>query len=236
MWRAVKEPARVLGGSASLPGLQAPELCYSMDVNALNYCRFSLLPLPEDACTGARRALVAVPNLVESAHVRTSLAGLGAIDVDVHIAANADPCWGVFRQTYGRSPENNACMRLSDKQARSRRHPPTVATCATLSVRPAPPFPTRHPWMTLTDADAEWVSSPSTPGIIMSMHLSRAPHPHAAGRSQLRLLCGYENGSVTMREHTSSAETSIEGQGWDVLWSVRLHVESGTFTSRWTCP
>ena len=56
-----------------------------MDVNALNYCRFSLLPLPEDACTEDRRALVAVPNLVESAHVRTSLAGLVAIDVDVDI-------------------------------------------------------------------------------------------------------------------------------------------------------
>ena len=66
----MKEPARVLGGSASLPGLHIPELCYSLDVNALNYCRFSLLPLPEDTRTEDRRALIAVPNLVASAHVR----------------------------------------------------------------------------------------------------------------------------------------------------------------------
>lgn len=63
----------------------------------------------------------------------------------------------------------------------------------------------------------------------MSMHLSSAPHPHAAGRSRLRLLCAYENGSVTMREHAQDdRETSVEGVGWDVLWTVKLHVESGT--------
>ena len=46
----------------------------------------------------------------------------------------------------------------------------------------------------------------------MSMHLSRAPHPHTAGHSRLRLLCGYENGSVTMREYTGGpGATSIEG-------------------------
>ena len=62
----------------------------------------------------------------------------------------------------------------------------------------------------------------------MSMHLATVPHPHAAGRTRLRLLCGYENGSVTMREYTrDDREVSIEGVGWDVLWTVRLHVESG---------
>ena len=71
VWRVAAEPARALGGSAALPGLPTPELCYSMDVNALNYCRFSLLPLPEEEeGTEGRRALVAVPNLVESAYVR----------------------------------------------------------------------------------------------------------------------------------------------------------------------
>ena len=54
----------------ALPGLQIPELSYSMDVNALNYCRFSLLPLQEDVRTEDRQALIAVPNLVESAYVR----------------------------------------------------------------------------------------------------------------------------------------------------------------------
>ncbi len=62
----------------------------------------------------------------------------------------------------------------------------------------------------------------------MSMHLMSAPHPHAAGRSRLRLLCAYENGSVTMREYTrEDKEVSIEGMGWDVLWTVKHHVESG---------
>ena len=69
-------------------------------------------------------------------------------------------------------------------------------------------------------------------GIIMSMHLSSVPHPHATGRACLRLLCGYENGSVTMRGYTrEDKEVSIEGIGWDSLWSVRLHVESGTYVA-----
>ena len=65
-------------------------------------------------------------------------------------------------------------------------------------------------------------------GIIMSMHLTAAPHPHAAGRTRLRLLCAYENGSVAMREYArDDKEVSIEGVGWAVLWSVKHHVESG---------
>ncbi|PIL35721.1 hypothetical protein GSI_02451 [Ganoderma sinense ZZ0214-1] len=166
VWRTVKEPARILGGSASLPGLQAPELCYSMDVNALNYCRFSLLPFPEDALTDERRALIAVPNLMESAHA------------DV---------WTL--------PEKQRLHAAIGKAGQE----PTLS-------------------------DGRDVRNPV--GIIMSMHLSTMPHPHTAGRTRLRLMCGYENGSVTMRERTGDGETSIEGLGWDVLWSVRLHVES----------
>lgn len=67
----------------------------------------------------------------------------------------------------------------------------------------------------------------------MSMHLFEAQHPNVSDQQQLRLLCGYENGSVTLfgytdREHT----TSIEGRGWDILWTVKLHVESGSSRSR----
>ena len=62
----------------------------------------------------------------------------------------------------------------------------------------------------------------------MSMHLMSVPHPHTAGRTRLRLLCAYENGSVTMREYArDDKEVSIEGMGWAVLWSVKHHVESG---------
>ncbi|KAI6108321.1 WD40-repeat-containing domain protein [Pisolithus sp. B1] len=50
-------------GAATLTESSAPTLCYSMDVNALNYCRFSLLPLSSSDETNA---LLAVPNLVES--------------------------------------------------------------------------------------------------------------------------------------------------------------------------
>ena len=44
------------------------ELSYSLDVNALNFCRFSLLTLdvPPPPSAADTRALVAVPNLVES--------------------------------------------------------------------------------------------------------------------------------------------------------------------------
>ena len=135
VWRTVKEPIRVLGGSASLPGLQAPELCYSMDVNALNYCRFSLLPLPEDVRTDDRHALIAVPNLVESAHVRI----FARRNADVDVTAGADACRCACRQTYGRSLEYNACMRLLGKRVRNSRCL-TVATCVTLLVRHASPF------------------------------------------------------------------------------------------------
>ncbi|KAF9061925.1 WD-40 repeat-containing protein [Rhodocollybia butyracea] len=72
-----------IGGSAALSGLQPPTLKFSMDVNALNYCRFSLLAtstigsallpdsLPststsEATLSQACPALIALPNLVES--------------------------------------------------------------------------------------------------------------------------------------------------------------------------
>lgn len=62
----------------------------------------------------------------------------------------------------------------------------------------------------------------------MSMHLFRTTHPSRSDRQQLRLLCAYENGSVAMWGFTKTdKETSVEGIGWDALWTVKLHVESG---------
>lgn len=57
----------------------APTLAYSMDVNALNYCRFSFLQLPP-SCTIAgigssttpATGLLALPNLVDSSTVNIS--------------------------------------------------------------------------------------------------------------------------------------------------------------------
>ncbi|OSD06412.1 WD-40 repeat-containing protein [Trametes coccinea BRFM310] len=167
VWEGVREPERTLGGSAALPGLQTPALCCSLDVNALNYCRFSLLPLPEAARTEERQALVAVPNLVESAH-------------------------GDIWTLPGK-------QRLHAAIGKGGQDTPAADGRGVLNAR----------------------------GIIMSMHLSSVPHPHAADRARLRLLCGYENGSVTMWGYVrDDKEISIEGIGWEALWTVRLHVES----------
>ncbi|KAG1790137.1 WD-40 repeat-containing protein [Suillus plorans] len=51
-------------GPATLSDLSTPTTCYSMDVNTLNYCRFSLLVL---AGASTQEGLLAAPNLVESA-------------------------------------------------------------------------------------------------------------------------------------------------------------------------
>lgn len=69
----------------------------------------------------------------------------------------------------------------------------------------------------------------------MSLHLYEASHPHTSNPGGLRLLSAYENGAVTCWAHTQTDRTvSVEGMGWDSLWSVRLHVESGAlcFPSR----
>lgn len=62
-----------LGGSAASPqGIPVPELMYSLDVNALNFCPFSMLEVNYNYNTGRNEELlVAVPNLVESCWVRS---------------------------------------------------------------------------------------------------------------------------------------------------------------------
>ncbi|KAJ3763905.1 WD40-repeat-containing domain protein [Lentinula raphanica] len=58
-----------IGSSAALPGLPTPTLRFSMDVNALNYCRFSLLSTSSSTKTvpsSEYGALIALPNLIES--------------------------------------------------------------------------------------------------------------------------------------------------------------------------
>lgn len=63
-------------------------------------------------------------------------------------------------------------------------------------------------------------------GIIMSMSLIEVAHPHSR-RMQLRLLCAYENGNVTMWGHTrADKDKSVEGIGWENIWTSKLHVES----------
>ena len=68
----------------------------------------------------------------------------------------------------------------------------------------------------------------------MSMHLfaisPTVPPASSADNqdSQIQLLSAYENGSVTLWRFTrTDKQTSVEGIGWEALWSVKLHVESG---------
>lgn len=113
VWEGVREPVRSLGSSAALPGLQSPQLCYSLDVNALNYCRFSLMPIAGEARTGERQALLAVPNLVESAYVRASFV-VGVVRLVV--LTMAVTCG---RQTYGLFLGSRGCTLLSGSKVKS---------------------------------------------------------------------------------------------------------------------
>ncbi|KIP11199.1 hypothetical protein PHLGIDRAFT_100170 [Phlebiopsis gigantea 11061_1 CR5-6] len=171
VWNLPVDSARPVGESATTPGLTAPALCVSMDVNALNYCRFSLLPLPAGSSSGEPTALIAVPNLIES-----SLADV----------------WEL--------PSKKRLHAAIGKAGQFTFYPPTPS-CAEICI--------------------------NSIGIIMSMHLFYGDRSSRRDQSQLRLLCAYENGSVTLRgcQHDGS-HPSIEGLGWDTLWSVKLHVES----------
>jgi ASTRA-associated protein 1 len=63
----------------------------------------------------------------------------------------------------------------------------------------------------------------------MSLHLLTASGgtTRIADRA-LSLITSYENGSVKLwRYRNIDKERSIEGVGWECLWSFKLHVESG---------
>ncbi|CAA7267117.1 unnamed protein product [Cyclocybe aegerita] len=171
VWQRITElpsSARI-GGSATLSDMQTPPLCYSMDVNALNFCRFSLLkmsPSPEDKTP---KALLALPNLVDSTTVDVwSLPP----QERVHAAIGQEIKKSIFSENPG--GRNNS-------------------------------------------------------GIIMSLSLYHQPiDPSSSSiHGRLRVLVAYENGSVVLREYTRTAKAaSIEGEGWDVVWSAKLHNES----------
>jgi hypothetical protein len=63
-------------------------------------------------------------------------------------------------------------------------------------------------------------------GILMALRLFQASHSSSSSQ-QLRLLTAYEDGSVALR--ATDRKTSVEGVGWDKLWTAKLHVESGRF-------
>ncbi|KAG6910081.1 hypothetical protein DXG01_013133 [Tephrocybe rancida] len=135
-----------------------------MDVNALNYCRFSLLPDKQD------QALVALPNLVDS--------------------TSAD-IWAL-----------PSCERIHA----------AVGQAGKTSIFNSDP------------------TERSKTGIIMSLHVFKVaqdtPSSSKAG-NELRLLCAYESGSVTLRKYARVDKvTSVEGTGWETIWDTKVHAET----------
>ena len=65
----------------------------------------------------------------------------------------------------------------------------------------------------------------------MSMHLylsSTESNGTTLPTTNLRLLCAYENGSVILWKYTRKEKVkSVQGAGWEMIWNVKLHAESG---------
>lgn len=66
------------------------------------------------------------------------------------------------------------------------------------------------------------------PGIVMSMHLISVDGYSKDSQCSLKIICGYEDGSVAVytRMDDGKAKT-IEGLGWEQNWRLRNHKESG---------
>ncbi|KAJ3566141.1 hypothetical protein NP233_g7182 [Leucocoprinus birnbaumii] len=158
------EAAR-LGDTAARLDLPVPKLSYSLDVNALNYCRFSLTRHPA-APTGEKKALIAVPGLIDS-----SVADIWRL-----------PCRNRIHAAIGQEVHKDIFS--TDLKGRN------------------------------------------SAGIIMGLHLFSSPM-ESDEIHRLHLLCAYENGSVTLRRFSSTDQhTSVEGVGWEVLWTAKLHAET----------
>jgi hypothetical protein len=53
--------------------------------------------------------------------------------------------------------------------------------------------------------------------------------PTSSESKNLRLLAGYENGGVVLRQfNRSQREISVEGHGWDIIWKAKIHAETST--------
>ncbi|KAI9513313.1 WD40 repeat-like protein [Russula earlei] len=161
-----RTPSTVRGSVSAAPDMGPPELGYSLDVNALNFCRFSLLPLAPPRGPADPRALLAVPNLAD--------------------------IWAL----------------------------PSKERIHAAVGRNAPDAP-----MSL---GSDGRGAKNATGIIMSMHLLSTPvGATIMDERALSLITSYEDGSVKLwRYRNVEKERSIEGVGWECLWSFKLHVES----------
>jgi ASTRA-associated protein 1 len=66
----------------------------------------------------------------------------------------------------------------------------------------------------------------------MAHHLYQSSVPDLTDL-QLRLLAAFEDGHVALFARTDTFRSrSVEGMGWDTLWSIEVHVESGSYAYR----
>ena len=72
----------------------------------------------------------------------------------------------------------------------------------------------------------------------MSLHLHQAPHPSISTATELRILMAFEAGNVGCWAFRPAhgKPHSIEGIGWERLWDVRFHAESGSYLFPSTIP
>ncbi len=70
IWQSPEDIPSITEGAVD-PNLETPTLVHTLDVNALNYCRFSLCEeLPSQGSSSPHEALVAIPNLLDSSLVK----------------------------------------------------------------------------------------------------------------------------------------------------------------------
>lgn len=76
----------------------------------------------------------------------------------------------------------------------------------------------------------------------MALHLfsvikeQNVPGASSSKLDELRVICAYESGEVVLRRYSRiDKQTSVEGAGWEVIWGVKLHVESGVFHLPFAC-
>ena len=100
------------------PGTLILELGYSLDVNALNFCRFSLLRLEVQPPSADMRALVAVPNLVESSLASPSFPLFSLFEKQALWFAMIEPFVFLIRLIYGLFRPWREYTQLSEKAVR----------------------------------------------------------------------------------------------------------------------
>lgn len=134
IWNRITElpPDLRVGGSATLSTVSTPALLYSMDINALNYCRFSLVlcspqtPPPSSSSSKFEEmesALIALPNLIDSSTVND-------------LARITRPHPYLRRLMFGLFPRKTGYMQRSDRKETNRSLPhkqPPAETLQALS-------------------------------------------------------------------------------------------------------